>query len=340
VGEVWGYRASARDALVPVKVLKEGTRKPSRVQVVFEAEGAEGRTEWVPPVRLKVLWSEAAEYEADEARTAAVGNASALVRDSPEWIAAEYLFEEYVDPEIADVSTGWPGVARVRNVPGLAVLCGGVPEDVLTGDDLSYHRQDGLWVPWRVTELLCRGLVGEHAREVLDYVHAEEAKADREAILGHTYYQRGSMSYIRPETCAAVDATYRPARAVLREWAGAPARDQFAELVALREEVLRLGGLVESAAAQLHRAGAVEGARQLEADLGIPLDDIRAQAAAQEEAEQEVEQERRLPTYSTRRPDSELSVREDAEDPSAAGRTAPSPPGRAQGDWGRHWSQR
>jgi hypothetical protein len=50
-GEVWGYRASVRDGLLPVEVLRVGTRRPARVQVRFHGEEAEGRVEWVPPTR-------------------------------------------------------------------------------------------------------------------------------------------------------------------------------------------------------------------------------------------------------------------------------------------------
>lgn len=60
-GESWAYRARGVDLLVEVVVVCVGTRKPARVLVRFVDDEFEGREQWVPPVRLKVPWSEVAD---------------------------------------------------------------------------------------------------------------------------------------------------------------------------------------------------------------------------------------------------------------------------------------
>lgn len=55
VGQVWAYRARQTDDVAQVEVLKFGTQRPARVLVRF-VDDYEGRQEWVPPARLKVLW--------------------------------------------------------------------------------------------------------------------------------------------------------------------------------------------------------------------------------------------------------------------------------------------
>jgi hypothetical protein len=55
VGAHWAYRLksdSTSAEVVEVEVLKIGTRRPARVQVQFVEDEHEGRTDWVPPVRL------------------------------------------------------------------------------------------------------------------------------------------------------------------------------------------------------------------------------------------------------------------------------------------------
>jgi hypothetical protein len=46
IGETYGCRARAVDDLVPVRVLKQGNKKPARVLIRFEDPAMEGREEW------------------------------------------------------------------------------------------------------------------------------------------------------------------------------------------------------------------------------------------------------------------------------------------------------
>ena len=76
VGEEWAYRARAIDELVQVRVVRVGTSRPIRVLVRFMDDEFEGREEWIPPNRLKALWTSAPEWIARENRWEAVRDAS------------------------------------------------------------------------------------------------------------------------------------------------------------------------------------------------------------------------------------------------------------------------
>jgi len=69
-----------------------------------------------------------------------------------------------------------------------------------------------------------------------------------------------------------VDVKYQQARDLVRDWCGQPARERYDELLALREEVVRLGLLVESAVTALRDVGADDPADRIEKELGIPVD--------------------------------------------------------------------
>lgn len=61
----------------------------------------------------------------------------------------------------------------------------------------------------------------------------------------------------------------------MRQWCGSEAVDRQDELVALREEVLRLGKLVQQATDRLRRAGYSADAEDLQRKLGVFVDELR-----------------------------------------------------------------
>jgi hypothetical protein len=62
-GEAWAYRARQADPLGEVVVMKIGSRRPIRVLVRFVDPSFEGLEDWVPPARLKVLWTDVEAFE-------------------------------------------------------------------------------------------------------------------------------------------------------------------------------------------------------------------------------------------------------------------------------------
>jgi hypothetical protein len=133
----------------------------------------------------------------------------------------------------------------------------------------GYRRPDGMIVaPWPALLAVASRLAELGAEALLTDLSREEAEERRAAIFGE--WQTGR--YISAEICAKVGADYAPAREVVRQWCGAQARDLHDELLALRDEVRRLGGLAETAISALRSAGATAQADKLERELGIPVE--------------------------------------------------------------------
>ncbi|PTR24207.1 hypothetical protein C8K36_108222 [Rhodococcus sp. OK519] len=277
VGERYAYRARAVDPLVEVEVLKVGTQRPARVQIRWVDEEFEGRQEWVPPTRLKVVWSGVENFVADEARWAAVREPSPgrnCIEDSVVW----EIFDAGIDADIAECGyNADSGVIKIHDVTRLSELLD-IPEVELRADPRSFELGSTLVASWVITELVSRRAAVKFADRLLEQVAVDDQKAQQEAI--HGYYTRGrsrdDVRHMSAEICREVDVEYgAPRRALMREWCGSAAVERQDELVALREEVLRLGGLVQQAADRLRQAGFSADAHDLERRLGVPVDEVR-----------------------------------------------------------------
>ena len=273
-GEVWAYRAKAGVAVVPVAVVRVGTGRPPRVRIRHLAEEFEGREEWVPPARLKVPWEQVAGWLAREQRWEAVREVSRQARDTPEESAAELVFDWLPTPGLVDLGYGSRdvGVLAVPDVDALVAEVG-IDREVLTGDRLAFIDDDGVLVaPWPVARIVAEHVAKRYADRIVAKVAKAEAKDRRKAIYGVDYPRRGGeLQHISPEICAEVASRWVPAYELIRRWCGVEATDRYDELVALREEVRRLGGLVERAVGLLRQAGQQQPAADLERELGVPI---------------------------------------------------------------------
>lgn len=273
--EAWAYRARQTDQLVQVRVIRIGTQKPARVLVHFVDDVFEGREEWVPPARLKVLWENVGAFREREARWDRIKEAG-LDEDDPRVEAAEQLFELLFDNEEVSVWYRRGGALRVSEPAGLAAGLGLTAEQ-LTGHRLSFTEDDALVVPWEVTELVARAAARQNAPQILQIVASEERAAQREAIHGRwSGGNRSSRYYFEPEQCIELDAEhYRPRRKVLRSWCGAEAVERFDELLELRKEIRRVAEIAQAAIGKLRAAGLQAEASRLERDLGTPVAMLR-----------------------------------------------------------------
>jgi hypothetical protein len=270
VGGVFAYRARSVDELVPVHVLKEGTKKPARVLVRFEDPAMEGREEWVPPARLKVRWDGVEAFKANEARWNAV-----LILAPRSGTPESYAAEEAGDLLIPDsVGSLWRGYLRVKDVPTLINLAG-IDEGILTSHAAAFADQDdSLIVPWPVAIEIVKALLARNADPVLAVVFKEEAEARYEAVYGQHYSYKNHDRYIEPEDCAKYDneSSYgAPKRALLREWAGVRA-ERWDELIELRKEIKRVGDVAEKAIRELRQRGHGVVADRLATDLGMTVE--------------------------------------------------------------------
>ncbi|MGI5133187.1 hypothetical protein ACQEVB_40750 [Pseudonocardia sp. CA-107938] len=279
-GEIWAYRARGTDPFSAVAVVRYGTKKPLRVLVRFIAPEDEGREEWVPPGRLKVPWPERQAYLDREQRWHAV-RSDAYLRDTPTGSAISLVCDNLPDSWL-DRSLLQRGMNNDTGVLFISDLDAVVSEleldrSVIVDHPLSFEEGTQWIVPWSVGQHIVHRLAERFAEQILAAVDAEERRAEQENRWG--YYSGGR--YIPAEICAEVDAEYAPARALAREWCGQPARERHDELLALREEVVRLGLLVEEAVTALRAAGAKQAAAAVETKLGVPVSVIQAHAEQQ-----------------------------------------------------------
>lgn len=274
VGHVFAYRARAIDDLVPVQVLKAGTKKPPRVLIRFEDPAMEGHEEWVPPARLKIAWDHVDTFRADEARWNAV-HALAPRSSAPEAEAAEQAAALLIPDDVAVLSRG---CLRVHDVRALAELTG-TDEDFIASHPQGFSTEAGaLIVPWPLALDIVKKALTRNPDPVLASVMREEATARYEAIHGHHYSStRGHQGFISPEKCAKYDAESSygaPMRALLRKWAG-DGTERWDELIELRKEIKRVGEVAETAIRTLRERGHVRDADRLETQLGMTVEMLR-----------------------------------------------------------------
>jgi hypothetical protein len=276
IGEEWAYRARQHDPIARVKVLRIGTNRPPRVLIKFVDVEHEGREEWVSPARLKTTWDRAAEWEANDKRWANLREASWRLRDDRELLAAEMVLGDRSSLEC--ISTGYTKNEGILFINDMEALTKRLDLDAmeLTKDPLSIADDDGSWaVPFATMLLVAKKAAQVLADDVLAEIERDEAEARLEAVHGRYYASnRSEGHYIEAEICAEVDARYIPARELVREWCGQGAAERQDELKALRDEVFRLGKLIEQAITELRRWDRPT-ADGLEKKLGIPIETLR-----------------------------------------------------------------
>ncbi|UOQ58771.1 hypothetical protein MUN78_08125 [Leucobacter allii] len=278
-GDHWAYRARGIDPLVEVKLKRLGTQKPARVLVRFVGDDAGGREEWVPPARLKARWHDVDEFRAREARWEAVDTHPG-VRGAREEYAVDEVMRKLIDESLAAPEYRHPGVTSIVDVGGLARLLQ-LDEALLRAEPAAFEEDGALLVPWTTTELIARRACELFPDSILREVDEQEEKARRNATHGETITTSGRNPhsfFIEPEKAAKWDAEEaygQPMRDLLRQWCGQAEVERRDELVALREEVVRVGELLSEAIRALQKAGVKDEASSLERRFGVPLREAR-----------------------------------------------------------------
>ena len=271
VGQRWVYRQKQTEPVTCVEVLRLGAAKPPRVQIRFVDDEFEGRLEWVPPGRLKVLWADVDTWCLNEERWTALRKSCDYFRDSPEGNALMMVRDYLSDWNLGVTHYNDDGVMIIPDVAAIAADLD-LDCDFISGDAVSFVDDEGdLIVPWRVTRVIVERLVRKNADIVLPKVEADEQKARKHNRWGCV----SGGTFIEPEICAEVDQVHAPARELIRQWCGAGAQERYDELAALRIEVVRLGRMVERAISAVRTAGDLREADALERELGIPLEVLR-----------------------------------------------------------------
>ena len=261
VGEAWGYRHHAGDPLIRVVVEELPEGRPPRALVRYEKPKAE--SELVPVTRLKVPWSEAGEFAAQEERWASALAASDSA-DPSEVRAAGLVVGEIVPREVASVP--WrETVLVVYDQAELEKLTGLSAQEL--DDRLAFADGDTRIAPWPVLERVAHRLVERFSDRLMEYVTERDREEELQAV--HGYYS--GRTWISPEVCRQTDAEDALARSVLRRWLGDEAKDRWDELEMLRAEVRRVDDLLRRAVTELRQRYAAHVADRIERELGAKI---------------------------------------------------------------------
>lgn len=196
VGQHWAYRQKQTEPVTCVEVIRLGTAKPPRVQIRFVEDKYEGREEWVPPARLKVLWEAVDPWRLNEQRWAAVRNACDYRRDSPEDNALMMVFDYLPDWDLGTTNYNSDGIMVIPDVDALTANLDLDP-DFISGDPVSFVTEGvNRIVPWQVTRVIVERLVAKSADVVISKLEADEQEAREHNRWG---YVNTHGTFIDPE---------------------------------------------------------------------------------------------------------------------------------------------
>ncbi|MFG2901517.1 PE-PGRS family protein [Streptomyces zaomyceticus] len=272
IGEHWAYRARSKELGASVRRVETvrvgGSGRSGWFHVRFLNGDDAGLQEWVNPSSLVARWEDVEAFRADDGSELALAEASRGVRGSADFEAARFVLG-FVRPKsklrlrrgAADA-----GILEMSRLDEGARLVG-VEPDELRGDPMVHENRDGLCLAgWPVTERIARLVADRLADDILPEVDRKQLAIDQERTQSSWY------SYSRRDD-RKLDAEAAVLRTV-RDWCGQDKAERYDELVALREEVVRLGKLVEKSVKALRDRGHGVIASTIERDLGVHISSL------------------------------------------------------------------
>ncbi|MFF1351188.1 PE-PGRS family protein [Streptomyces sp. NPDC058322] len=272
LGQHWGFRARPKELgsmVRRVEIVRVGGRGRSGWLHVRFLEGDDaGLQEWVNPSCLVARWEDVEAFRADDSSELALAVASREVRGSADFEAARMVLG-FVRPRsklrlrrgVSDA-----GILELSRLEEGARLVG-MDAAELRSDPMVYENRDGLCLAgWPVTERIARLVAGRLAEDILPEVDRRQQAIEQERTQSSWY------SYSRRDD-RKLDAEAAVLRTV-REWCGQDKAERYDELVALREEVVRLGKLVEKSVKALRDRGHGVIASTIERDLGVHISSL------------------------------------------------------------------
>ncbi|MEE1754213.1 PE-PGRS family protein [Streptomyces sp. SP18CS02] len=272
LGQHWGFRARPKELgsmVRRVEIVRVGGRGRSGWLHVRFLEGDDaGLQEWVNPSCLVARWGDVEAFRADDSSELALAVASREVRGSADFEAARMVLG-FVRPRsklrlrrgVSDAGI----LELIRLEEGARLV--GMDAAELRSDPMVYENRDGLCLAgWPVTERIARLVAGRLAEDILPEVDRRQQAIDQERTQSSWY------SYSRRDD-RKLDAEAAVLRTV-RDWCGQDKAERYDELVALREEVVRLGKLVEKSVKALRDRGHGVIASTIERDLGVHISSL------------------------------------------------------------------
>lgn len=273
IGRRFGYREQAKawgTSLQQVEVVKVGPKPSRQVRIRWLGGEWEGLEAWVPLQRLVVPWEEVGPFIIDEERFLHVFEAPSHVKEDSTLHRAVGIALGALASDV------WFGVAsRERTILRIDRIADAAVElrmtlDVLLAEPLAYLDRYGVYrAPFGTAENIAREVCRRHGTRVLGAV-AQERDAYHKALLTGVYQSSGTGDAYRVsrDTIDQWIAEQGPAWELVTQWCGTAAQDEFRELIALRAEVARLRGQIESLATWLKVAGHPVKAAQVFKALG------------------------------------------------------------------------
>ncbi len=275
VGQRYGYRDhpyKTAEPLRPVEVLKLGPpkSKSKKVRVKWLDGEYEGMDEWVTQVRLVVPWDEAEPFLDDERAFLAAQTAPGRIdRESTEFRAVQEVFFALPrDIDLGYISTDY-GVLTIEDFDSTARKLGLPIQEYLSEPHAFIDRSGDYTAPFSVATKLARHCCQRFPREVLLRIIPEE-EAQRESVITGYYVDPHNEDHQYDVDRKKAEEFLRKtehAFALIREWCGRDAVEEYNQVTSLREEVDRLRRLVSKAADWLEGVGQKSKATQLRKEL-------------------------------------------------------------------------
>lgn len=271
-GEIWAFRENSRALGEPVHRVEIMKSRYNHGMIrVRRLDGEDaGLQEWAHPSSLLCTWDEADLRTGDEQRVLAVREASADAQGSVEHEAAVFV-------------TGHCGLGRRvilgRSKAELGVMR--IDKAAKVGGELGLDlcelarehptaftdRYGTLVAPWPMALAVAKKVASACAEAILPELEREETESRSQALYGYSTGHLRARGTRKEQS----QPDQTKARELIRDWCGAEPVERFDELLALRAEVVRLGGLIERAVAALRQRGASATAATIERELGVPI---------------------------------------------------------------------
>jgi hypothetical protein len=281
-GRRFAYRERAHtpgDPVRPVTLVKEGPPRSQKVKVRWLDGEYEALEEWVPKVRLVAPWDGTEALLEDERRMFAALEASGDIYGTAMYKAIETVF--FAIPQEAGAEV-WFGIKAIeRNLLSIDDLDAAAARLSLDAEKLlaephSYVDRFGEYkAPFGVAVRVAKHCCERFSREVLRHLREEEEELRRELVSGDHDVSRAwctdnEVYRKRAETRL---EELRSIFALVREWCGREAEEEFREMIPLRQEVDRLQGIIKDLERWLRSAGHSQKAALVLKQLGRMDDD-------------------------------------------------------------------
>lgn len=280
IGQRFAYRERVRaygEPVRPVELTKEGPPRSNKARVRWLDEEYEGLEEWVPKIRLLALWEEAEALLEDERRMLAAVEASEKdASDEVTWEAVGKIFgtmSRISDPS-EEVILGYKAIEEdllvIENLDAATRRLGLNKEEMLTEPCAFVDRSGWYKAPFQTAVKVAKHCCRRFPHEVLGRIQKDENELRQELVSGNLDVRDSWWvdSARHREYAEERLRELEPVHALIREWCGKEASEEFDEVLALREEVDWLRNLVQETAWWLKNNGHPVKAGLLRKELG------------------------------------------------------------------------